>query len=204
MNCRNWRTWLLAAAVGLWLAAAPAFGADERAQPPKEVIERVGDLLGRITDELWIHNDEFWHQGEYRWCIAILGVITELDPHDTEAFGNRGWLLWNIGENDTAEAVLKKGISLNPNSYELFYDLGMHYYKLQRYDDAIHTLKTAQPLGLPDVGWKLLAHSYERSNRLDECIAVWEELEKMETGDPAVEFNLSRLRDKAADVGNRE
>lgn len=168
------------------------------------VCERVGDLLGRIADHLWIHNDEFWHQGEYRWCIAMLGVITELDPHDTEAFGNRGWLLWNIGENDTAEAVLKKGISLNPKSHELYYDLGMHYYKLQRYDDAIRTLKTAQPLGLPDVGWKLLAHSYERSGRLDECIAVWEELEKMGTGDPSVEFNLSRLRNKAAEVEDKE
>jgi len=188
---------VIAAAVGMLAAAIWSGGAlaqSSAVEPPGEVEERVGCILGLVRDGLWGESDRFWHEGEYRRCIALARMITEIDPQDTEAFSTGAWLLWNVGEGEEAIAFYKKGISANPSDPDLYFDLGMHYYNLGRYVDAIAVMEAGAALNPPPIKLRLLAHAYERAGRREDSIRTWERMKALTPDDPVVDRNLERVK----------
>jgi len=188
-----------AALVWAGLAGSPSSAVGTQG-PPQPQVERLEHLLSLVRDRLWVESDGFWHQGEYRRCIAAMQLIAEIDPHDVEAFSSAAWLLWNVGDEDAAVAYYRKGISLNPDKYDLYYDLGMHYFTLHRYADAVEALEPGLQLGPPAIYWKLLAHCYEHTGRFEDALLAWKRVKELAPDDPVVDRMLEAAREKAKQI----
>ncbi len=160
---------------------------------PKSSLEKVGYVFGEIRDRLWEANDYYWHRGDFERCIALLRLITELDPHDTEAFANASWLMWNAGRECEAEAFLKLGIEQNRTVDDLYFELGFFYYRAERFADAVEPLRTAVKLDPHVRTWHLLAHALERSGNTQEALQIWREREKLEPDSPVPNIQIQRI-----------
>jgi len=152
---------------------------------PSDSHEKLGVVFGGVRDRLWEVNDRFWHEGDFERCIATLRLITEIDPYDTEAFSNGSWLMWNEGRNDQAEAFLLKGLTVNRNVNNLYFDLGYFYYNAERFPEAVDCLETAIAIKSEIRLWHLLAHANEHAGNPTEALNIWLLMEAYEP-DPVV------------------
>ncbi|HPP11723.1 MAG TPA: hypothetical protein PKW42_03220 [bacterium] len=72
---------------------------------------------------------------------------------------------------------LKKGITYNPDKYDLYFELGWTYYhKGMDYPNAVKYLEKAIKHPHPDYVDDVLAHAYEKNGQIDRAIAQWEYL----------------------------
>lgn len=140
---------------------------------PADSFSKLGVVFGGVRDRLWDANEHYWHHGDFERCIAALRLITEIAPNDTQAFADASWLMWNQGRSGEAEAYLKKGLALNRDTDDIYFNLGFFYYNAGRYADAIDPLETAVVLGSHWRNWHLLAHSYERAGCPAEALSIW-------------------------------
>src|SRR5579871_6542159 len=85
----------------------------------------LGDTLNLLAmDKV----DEHHHKGEFNHIINLYAIVVQGDPHNCDAYSNSAWLLWSSDRNDQAIAVLKKGITANPDRYDMYDELGTHYW----------------------------------------------------------------------------
>jgi len=175
----------------LAIAACAAGFADE--WTPFESDASLGDTFVRLRDELWALDDVFWHQGEYDHCIATLRMITLVDPSDCQAYDNEAWLLQNDFKDDEAESVLREGLRNNPDSYEMYFNLGHFLYMHQRYEDAVEVLETAVTFDCPFFVHNMLAHAHELAGRPGEALNIWLEQEAMQEDSGVPELQIDRI-----------
>jgi tetratricopeptide (TPR) repeat protein len=92
------------------------------------------------------------------------------------------------GETARAIQVYQRGIRLNPNRYDLYYDLGFAYFNKRQYEQALPYLeKAVQFANAPAFVWKTLAHCYERLERYQQSLRAWEKAKQLDPSDGAVE-----------------
>jgi tetratricopeptide (TPR) repeat protein len=87
--------------------------------------------------------DEYWHEGHHYKTMALMFVLIEYDPRDVENISSLAWLLDGYGETARAIQVYQRGIRLNPNRYDLYYDLGFAYFNKRQYAQALPYLEKA-------------------------------------------------------------
>ncbi|MCS6920261.1 MAG: tetratricopeptide repeat protein, partial [Fimbriimonadales bacterium] len=127
----------------------------------------------------------------------LMFTLIEYDPRDVENIGSLAWLLDGYGENARAIQVYQRGIRLNPNRYDLYYDLGFAYFNKRQYEQALPYLEKAVSFNnAPQFAWKTLAHCYERLGRLQQSLRAWEKAKQLDPSDGAVEPNMQRVRKK--------
>lgn len=166
------------AAVLLAAGSCSASGTPEH--PPREVLERLGEVFAVTRDTLWELNDVFWHRGDYERCIANTRLIAEIDPRDVEAYESGAWLMQNQFRDDEAEAFLRKGLRLNPDVYDLYFALGYFLYMHLRYEESLQYLETAASFEAPFFVWHQLAHAYEHAGLTGESLNIWLQREFMD------------------------
>lgn len=171
------------------LLSAVLYPAAAQQAPSQETLERLGEVFSATRDTLWAINDEFWHGGEYEWCIANMRLITQIDPHDVEAYDSGAWLMQNQFRDDEAEAFLRVGLARNPDVYDLYFALGYFLYMHMRYEESIRFLETALSFGVPFFVWHQLAHAYEQAGCTAESLGIWLQREYLEP-----EFNVPRTQ----------
>ncbi|MCX8082394.1 MAG: hypothetical protein N3D17_03205 [bacterium] len=70
---------------------------------------------------------------------------------------------------------LKKGVSYNPEKYDVYFELGWTYYhKGQDYPNAVKYLEKAVKFPHPAYVDNVLAHSYELNGQVDKALEQWE------------------------------
>lgn len=180
----------IAAALLLVKALLPGTAA---AEIPNQPHEKLSWVFSEVRDRLWEANDRYWHKGDFERCIALLRLITELDPHDTEAFANASWLMWNADRSGEAEAFLKTGLAQNSQVDDLYFELGFFYYRAERYAEAVEPLRSAVKLGSHPRSWHLLAHALERSGNTKEALSIWQERERLEPDSPVPRIQIDRI-----------
>jgi tetratricopeptide (TPR) repeat protein len=176
-------------AVAVVLAVILLAGVGARADIPAASRETLEDVFTAVRDGLWQENDRFWHAGDFERCIAAVRLVTELDPHDTEAFSNGSWLMWNQGRSDEAEAFLIRGLALNRDVDDLYFDLGFFYYNAGRFSEAIDCLEPAAAMKTHWRTWHMLAHAYEHAGDKSAALNIWL---MMEARDP--DFLVPRIQ----------
>lgn len=162
-------------------------------EPAPETQARLDEISQLTSGYLWQLDDYYWHQGQYERCIAILRMIAEVDPHDTEAYSSGAWLLQNQLRDDEAEVLLLRGLELNPDVYDLYYDLGLFYYMHERFDEAIPYIESAVRYPVHKAVWHLLAHCYEHVGDLSQAANIWADRQQMEPGDVVPAIQLDRI-----------
>ncbi len=165
---------------------------------PPEAVQRKLSAIRELTEYRLVQlADEYWHEGAHYKTMALMFVLMEYDPRDVENIGSLAWLLDGYGEHARAIQVYQRGIRLNPNRYDLYYDLGYAYFNKRQYEQALPYLEKAANFdNAPQFVWKTLAHCYERLGRLQESLQAWQKAKQLDPSDAAVEPNLQRVRRK--------
>lgn len=183
----------------LLMLSTPIWAETDAAKIPPKSIETIAGTLGKLTELLNEESDNFFHQGNYDRAIAALQMVTDLDPTDVQAYGDAAWLMDSRGRKADAIAMLSKGISANPDTYEIFADLGHLYYDDKNYSQAaLYFAQAAARPDCPEILWHMLAHSYERSGDLKKSIETWQHALTLEPGDAVVTSNLKRVVEELA------
>lgn len=162
--------------------------------PPASSLEKLQNAFGDIRDQLWERNEEFWHRGEFNRCIAMMRVITSMDPHDTEAYEGGAWLMDSDLRAEDAEAFLIEGLRNNPDVYSLYFELGSFYYFRTRYEEAIPLYEACMIFAeTPPFVRHQLAHAYEKNGNVGDSLECWLESEAAEPGNPVPTMQIERV-----------
>ena len=133
--------WIAVLAVGcVWLegllsANAPSM---ENASTENAALRTVMAMAGQFrivfANLLWIKVDQYHHEyiehhGDWTQdtdLLPLLRTITWLDPHFVQAYQVAGFMLsGRLHRYEHARRLLEEGIRNNPNSYELYEEMGM-------------------------------------------------------------------------------
>jgi tetratricopeptide (TPR) repeat protein len=90
--------------------------------PPRDWIESFGRHF-LITSHTHLQG------GKEREMLPWLRLSAELDPQKIETYTVSAYWLRDMGKIKEAEAFLREGLRNNPDSYEIFFELGRLYYK---------------------------------------------------------------------------
>lgn len=163
-----------------------------------EAVQRKVRALRQLTEYRLLQlADEYWHDGQHYKTMALMFVLIEYDPHDVENISGLAWLLDGYGETARAIQVYQRGIRLNPNRYDIYYDLGYAYFNKRQYEQALPYLEKAVTFAnVPPFVWKTLAHCYERLGQLERSLHTWQKVKQLDPSDGAVELNMQRVRKK--------
>lgn len=151
----------------------------------------------KVADALAQRIDYYWHKGDYDSIAFLCSQIVQLDPYDVETWTNYGWILWaGLDREDEAMQVLKKGLSLNPRRYELYYEIAFLLYQKRRYDEAARYLEKGLKYPAPPLAWNLYAHALEKGGNPKAAAALWRSMQKKFPGFELSQVNLDRLKRK--------
>ncbi len=174
-------------------AALLLFGRFAAAEPELSSTTNVNQVLELAHSYLWQVDDYYWHHGDYDRCIALLRLITRIDPSDTDAYGGAAWLMQSQLRDDEAEALLLEGLPHNLDNPDIFFELGYYYYMHERFDEAISYLEGAVAIGDETRAWHMLAHSYEQAGDVAAALSIWADREAAEPADPVPTLQLDRI-----------
>lgn len=197
--------------LGVLLAAAlPLLGQTVAPAASKAKIERIREVAGQ---RMWVQADAYWHEGEHFHLMRLLYLVVEADPQNTEAFEDLGWLLASNKLDSAAVSVYEHAIAANPKQWGPHYEIGFYYFNRKDYLNALAPLVTAtekmkaggdwtkrsvaQNPGLLNP-WRLLAHTYERLNKLNECVGVWDRVLQIAPTDAPAKLNRDRVKELIA------
>jgi tetratricopeptide (TPR) repeat protein len=143
----------------------------------------LGGFRGVARNILWMKMDEAWDSGRWHDCLFIMRTVTLVDPHFIEGWKTTSWhLMYNMTvETDDEDLkqlylregadVLKEGISWNPDTYELYWELGWDYFdKVDDYDQAARWFKDAIQFDHPEYIERMMAHGYERKPDIQKAL----------------------------------
>lgn len=151
-------------------------------------------MFGLLRDRLWETDDVFWHRGEYERCIAATRLITQIDPHDIDAYDSTAWLMQNQLRDDEAEAFLLEGLKNNPDTYDMYFNLGYFCYMHERFEESVTYLEQSAGFGAPIIPvWHLLAHAHELAGRPDESLSIWLQMEALELDQLVPVIQIERI-----------
>jgi tetratricopeptide (TPR) repeat protein len=164
--------------------------------------DQVDGIVSASVDDLWAYTDQLWHHGDYPRIIALDRVIVEADPHFEEPYATGAWLMESNGNNPDAEAFYKLGVTRNPESSYMWYNLATFYFNtLKNYSEAVKASEVGVTKEGADVNdWRVLAHAYEKNNQLAKALETWKTIKKKFPEALAVDMNLERVQ-KLVDGG---
>jgi tetratricopeptide (TPR) repeat protein len=136
-----------------------------------------------VADLYWLRAVQYVGQhletdGRFPHLPALVGLVTDLDPHFVDAYILGGLFLSTAGQYPEAVAVYEKGIRYNPHRWELPYDLGRLYF-LELTDDAralrwwlLADRLPGRPAYLP----RFIARLHARTGALETALELWQHM----------------------------
>lgn len=189
--------------VGVALAANAAPSVVKAPSSPAQ----VDAIVDAAVDKLWAQTDEYWHDGDYPRIIALDRIITQADPQFVESYSTGGWLMESTGKTRDAEAFYQESARNNPQKSYAWHSLGMFYFNtVKDYGAAARAFETGTRQRDAEINdWKMLAHTYEKMQKVDKAAMTWRTIKARWPNGPAVDVNLQRAlaAQKAAQASPR-
>ena len=151
----------------------------EMRQSQDLLVDMVGDIRTVLARYLWFRMDLFHEvldeQGvspeEQTEVLPLLRMVTVLDPSMTESYDQIVWDLYKgQGDKETALAVLKEGLSRNPNDYQLNFRRALLAYLDEDYKTAREFAAFSMSLTSDKVSQadclRIIYHSAEKEKNL--------------------------------------
>jgi tetratricopeptide (TPR) repeat protein len=173
------------------IAACMPAGSAPRSEAESQA--NLRELFDLTHEYLWQLDDYYWHRGQYDRCAAILRLVTQLDPHDVEAYACGAWLMQNELYEAEAEAFLREGLGKNPDVFDLYFEHGFFCYMRERFDEAIVYLEKAITFRPPSMVYNTLAHAYEHAGDASQALTVWVQREEAEPGNLVPSIQIDRI-----------
>lgn len=131
--------------------------------------------------------DWLWHTGKYEKIFPLFYLISRLDPQDEENWATGGWFLINCiapakDSNEKKETkqkgieFLKEGLSHNPDSYRLYWEIAWIYFIWGNLEESLSYLDEAIKYEHPSYVENTRAHVLEKLGRIDDAIKQWKEV----------------------------
>ncbi|MBE0572354.1 MAG: tetratricopeptide repeat protein [Ignavibacteriaceae bacterium] len=118
-----------------------------------------------------------------------------MSAQSTRGLVNDGVDLYKEQKFADAEVNFKKGVEINPESFEAKFNLGDAYYKQERYDEAIKSFQSAFVNARSDEERSKLYHnvgnSLLKAQKIKESIGAYKEALKLNPNDQETKYNLS-------------
>jgi tetratricopeptide (TPR) repeat protein len=165
--------------------------------PGPYILATFTGMRETVAGLLWVRADEFFHEGNSEALMPLVRLITWLDPHYMDVYKTGAWHMdYNITDSSErsdrryippALALMAEGIRNNPDTYDLYFELGfMHYHlKIKDYKKAAEWLEkaTTEPDLNPEkvltyerfplVVKRMLAHEYEKLGDIGKAKQQW-------------------------------
>lgn len=177
----------------IFILLLSSFSASAQQKIPEDTYNNLRYTFTMLSIDLWKENDRFWHSGEYDRCIAMMRLITQVDPGDVEAYSDGAWLMQSQLRDEEAEAFLLEGVRNNTDIYDLYFELGHYYYYHTRYDEAVRYFETAVSFKCPELVWRQLAHALEHDGDPGGAMNIWLQLEYANPDDLVPQMQIDRL-----------
>jgi len=106
--------------------------------------------------------------------LAVYLLALENDSHNGHAYAEIGKLCWEFDSYPVAEAYLQKGLELQPDSWELHFNLGLIYQSLSQAEKAVQSYTKAIALEeprVPSIHWVQLGTAQLSAPKLGEAEA---------------------------------
>ncbi|MCX7598044.1 MAG: tetratricopeptide repeat protein [Armatimonadetes bacterium] len=153
------------------------------------------DAVLAAVNAFIMESDWWWHRGVYDQVIRANDVVTFLDPTAVEQYTNSAWLLWSMGRTAEAIGEYHRCIRQNPRDPHGYYYLGTYYLQHDQPAAGMPYLQKAVELEPENpLSRRALAHCLEKIGHLDEALAQWETILKLNPTDGAALHNRDRVR----------
>lgn len=163
----------------------------------------------KFTAKIEADKQKFWQnlfvagvtsikQNKLDLALEQFSLATEILPNRTEAYKNLAYTYSQLGNDSSAIDVYKKAVQIDTSDLDLQTSLGIFYYRVKDYDNAIKVLepvmKKAEP-GSKEYSDALyhLSYAYDLTDRSDKAIEMYKKALELAPGDKDLIFNLSRL-----------
>ncbi|MEZ0325969.1 MAG: hypothetical protein ACAH95_08675 [Fimbriimonas sp.] len=163
------------------------------AQDPKRVAAIWDAANERISKQV----DIWFEDGEFPMTIQLLRVQVDLYPDDYDVATNLGWMLENIEEWELAREAYASYRKANPREVDAALPEAEFMFRRKKYEEVLRLLGKVNDKAHPNA-FRILAHSYERLNRLSESQKVWKRYISLAPKDLTAVKNLERVEKKLA------
>ncbi len=169
---------------------ATAFGGQK---PSKQRVDAIWEAVDdRVTRQI----DVWFDDGDFPKAIQTLSFEANYAPHDYEAVTNLGWMFENVEDWDRAMATYRTYLKNNPQDVDAALPIGQYYYNKKDYAKVPPILEsTLSRHPHPNV-YRILAHCYEKLNKLNDAKRVWLAYIALHPTDLTAKVNLKRIERK--------
>lgn len=182
-----------------WPTARRSVAASRRSAEASATLAEADALLAAVNAFI-IEADWWWHRGVYDQVIRANDVVTFLDPTAVEQYTNSAWLLWSMGRVAEAIGEYHRCIRQNPDDPHGYYYLGTYYLQHGQPAQGLPYLQKAVDLEPEDpLSRRALAHCLEKAGRLEDALAQWEAILKINPTDGAALRNRDRVQKMIAE-----
>jgi len=92
----------------------------------------------------WLRKgDSFERKEEYDKAIECYDKALEIDPANANAWGAKGWALYELGKSDEAIKCYDKAIEIKPKAARFWNNKGVVFDDLEKFDEALRCYETA-------------------------------------------------------------
>lgn len=149
------------------------------------------------TTYFWRKSDEAFHDGDYERAVNLHRAIVALDPGDVESFSVASWLLWSMDKPQDATNFIARGLTANPESWEMWNAAAQHYDLRKMKPEAKAAYVRALSLIPKDEDSQMLrrrlAHAAERDGDVTLSLQTWRDLARDFPNEPVNHNNLARV-----------
>jgi predicted Zn-dependent protease len=175
----------------LALIALLSMSAFAGAQDPK----KVAAIWEYVNERFDRQSDAWFEDGEFPMVIQLLRIQADLNPNDYDVVTNLGWMLENVEEWDEAVVVYREYRRNNPQDPDAMLPEADYWYRKKQFAKVIPLLKGLTNKAHPN-NFRILAHSYERTNKLKESESTWKRYIALAPKDEPAKRNLERVQKK--------
>jgi tetratricopeptide (TPR) repeat protein len=212
---RSLGTVALAALAGLCVVlAAPAGGEFSRQRTPipdgaELALFPTGRMLTEMSlghphllaDAAWLAAVQYYGKhrlSDRRYPLApqVFDVITQADPGFRSAYLFGALVAAEDGNPVAAEALLRRGVERNPDSWELQFELGFYLYVYRgSWSEAAQRFQRAAALrGAPEYVARFAAAAWERADQPDFALLLWERIAQQTDNSEIRRIAVERVR----------
>lgn len=176
-----------------YLTEADVFFAANESRNAKETLEKIVRKFPENTDGLLKLGELYYFVKQYENAFTAINKALKLNENLAKAYYLKGNIYKETGDTAKAISSLETAIDQDNQNYGAFLDLGIIYgarkntIALEYYDNAIRIKPTATDALYAKA--KLL----QDLNKIDEAVALYEQILKMDAGNEFSLYNLGAI-----------
>lgn len=125
--------------------------------------------------------------GQLEKAEAVYNILAEINPAEAKTYHRQSFRIYDVGgKSELAITPAKKIIDLEPKNEMNHYYLGLTYFKLQKYDEAVAAFQQGLAIK-PDFAhaWFQIGSAYFNQKKYREAVAAYKKYAEFTPEDPS-------------------